>query len=65
MLRVFAAIGSRGLVLMGWRMAERAQGLTAGDALEFACKLDENTHPEFGGLQLMLCDLRKKTAAAS
>ncbi|HSE49656.1 MAG TPA: single-stranded-DNA-specific exonuclease RecJ, partial [Terriglobales bacterium] len=64
-LRVIAANGSRGLDLMGWRMAERAQGLTAGDALEFACKLDENTHPEFGGLQLMLCDLRKKTAAAS
>lgn len=66
-LRVMANGGSRGLDLMGWRMAEQlaALELKAGDQLEIACKLDENTHPDFGGLQLMLCDLRRPASAAS
>jgi single-stranded-DNA-specific exonuclease len=66
-LRVVANGGSRGLDLMGWRMAEQlaALDLKAGDELEIACKLDENTHPDFGGLQLMLCDLRRHPAGAS
>ncbi|HTK95747.1 MAG TPA: single-stranded-DNA-specific exonuclease RecJ [Terriglobales bacterium] len=66
-LRVVANGGSRGLDLMAWRQAELMQKLElkAGDEVEIACKLDENTHPEFGGLQLMLCDLRKLAAAHS
>jgi len=43
---------------VGWRMAERVQQakLLSGDALDIAFTLDENHHPEFGGLQLSLCD---------
>jgi len=64
-LRVVADGGSRALDLMGWRMAEMlaAQDLKAGESIEIACKLDENTHPDFGGLRLMLCDLRKHPTA--
>ncbi|MBI2679212.1 MAG: single-stranded-DNA-specific exonuclease RecJ [Candidatus Koribacter versatilis] len=65
-LRVVADGGSRALDLLGWRMAElmASHELKAGDAVEFACKLDENAHPDFGGLQLTLCDLRKHSAVA-
>jgi single-stranded-DNA-specific exonuclease len=65
-LRVVADGGSRPLDLLAWRMAEALAplDLKAGEALEIACKLDENTHPDFGGLQLMLCDLRRHSAAA-
>jgi single-stranded-DNA-specific exonuclease len=66
-LRVIANGGSRALDVMAWRMAELQQtlGLAAGDTVEIACKLDENTHPDFGGLQLSLCDLKKHPATAA
>src|SRR4051812_22819209 len=65
-LRVTAIAGSRALDLMAFRMADMlaTHDLKAGDAVEIACKLDENMHPDFGGLQLLLCDLRKHVAAA-
>jgi single-stranded-DNA-specific exonuclease len=46
---------------MGWRMAEQAQGqgLLAGDLLDIAFTLNHNDHPEFGGLELSLKDVKK------
>jgi single-stranded-DNA-specific exonuclease len=46
---------------MGWRLAEAVQQhrLLPGDALDIAFTLDVNEHPEFGGLELSLKDLRR------
>ena len=49
---------------IGWRMAEHAEGLLAGDTVDAAFTLERNDHPDFGGLELRLCDLRKSAAAA-
>jgi single-stranded-DNA-specific exonuclease len=56
-----------GFDLMGGRMAERltAQNLLAGDCADIAFSIDENSHPDFGGLQLVLKDLRKQSVAAA
>jgi len=45
---------------LGWRMAERIQQaeLLPGDALDIAFTLDQNEHPEFGGLELSLRDFK-------
>jgi len=45
---------------MGWRMAERFERaqLLPGDTLDIAFSLDENDHPEFGGLELSLRDFK-------
>jgi single-stranded-DNA-specific exonuclease len=52
---------------MGWRMAERLQPqpLIAGDCLDIAFTLDQNEHPEFGGLELSLRDFKSRVAAAA
>jgi single-stranded-DNA-specific exonuclease len=46
---------------VGWRMAERlkTEALSVGCALDLAFNLDENTHPDFPGLQLVLRDYRQ------
>lgn len=49
---------------VGWRMAEQGDGLLAGDSIDAAFTLERNEHPDFGGLELRLCDLRKCAAAA-
>ena len=45
---------------MAWRMAERvaSEGILANSTLDLAFTLDENTHPEFGGIELRVCDFR-------
>jgi len=45
---------------LGWHMAERIQQaqLLPGDALDVAFSLDQNDHPEFGGLELALHDFK-------
>ncbi len=53
---------------LGWHLAERCQqaGLLPGDALDIAFTIDNNEHPEYGGLELSLRDFSvapKKTAA--
>jgi single-stranded-DNA-specific exonuclease len=55
---------------LGWHMAERCQqtGLLPGDQLDIAFTIDNNEHPEYGGLELSLRDFtvaanQKKTAA--
>jgi single-stranded-DNA-specific exonuclease len=46
---------------MAWRMAERiaSEGILANDCVDVAFTLDENTHPEFGGIELRICDFRR------
>jgi len=46
---------------MAWRMAERVahEGILANDCVDVAFTLDENTHPEFGGIELRVCDFRR------
>jgi hypothetical protein len=41
-------------------MAERLQQspLLAGDAIDIAFTIGHNDHPDFGGLELTLCDFR-------
>lgn len=46
---------------LAWNWAERitAMGLVAEDAVEAAYRLRENEHPEYGGLELEIIDLRR------
>jgi single-stranded-DNA-specific exonuclease len=46
---------------MAWRMAERvaADPLVVGDALDVAFTIEHNDHPDFGGLELRVCDFRR------
>src|SRR5207248_2511965 len=53
----------RGLDAIGWRMAEQHSSITLGDVVDVAFNIDENTHPEFGGLQLNIADLRLSETA--
>jgi single-stranded-DNA-specific exonuclease len=43
---------------LGWHLAERCQqaGLLPGDALDIAFSIENNDHPEYGGLELSLRD---------
>ena len=43
---------------LAWRMAEKVEEekLLAGDRLDIAFTVGHNDHPEFGGLELTLCD---------
>jgi single-stranded-DNA-specific exonuclease len=66
-LRVGSANGDgkntgRPLDVLAWRMAERFQAspMVAGDRLDLAFTLEENTHPDFGGLQLVLKDFARE-----
>src|SRR3954468_1351887 len=66
-LRVAAGQSGRVFDVLAWRMAENLQALNllAGESLDLAFRLDENQHPEFGGLQLILCDLTRTAVAAT
>jgi single-stranded-DNA-specific exonuclease len=48
-----------GIPALGWGMAERfhQEQVLAGDVLDVAFTLEHNEHPEFGGLELRLCDV--------
>jgi single-stranded-DNA-specific exonuclease len=50
---------------LGWRLAERAQKeqLLPGDMLDIAFTVGHNDHPEFGGLELTLCDFVRTVPA--
>jgi single-stranded-DNA-specific exonuclease len=45
---------------LGWHMAERLQQspLLAGDSVDIAFSVGQNDHPEYGGLELSLRDLK-------
>ncbi len=49
---------------LGWRMAENVQKekILAGDRVDVAYKIEENEHPDFGGLQINLCDILRTPA---
>jgi single-stranded-DNA-specific exonuclease len=51
----------------GWRMAERANSeqLLPGDVLDIAFNVGQNDHPEFGGLELSLCDFKKTSSVGT
>ncbi len=52
---------------LGWHMAERVEQarLVAGDTLDIAFTIGYNDHPEFGGLELSLCDFKSCGQEAS
>ncbi len=49
-----------------WRMADRAasEQLLAGDILDIAFTVGNNEHPEFGGLELTVCDFVKRNCVS-
>ncbi len=59
-LRVRSASGRVSFSALGWRLADRARALNlaCGSAIDLAFRLRENEHPEFGGLELEIADLR-------
>lgn len=56
-----------GIPALGWGMAERfrQEQVLAGDLLDVAFTLEHNDHPEFGGLELRLCDLARVGGATA
>jgi single-stranded-DNA-specific exonuclease len=51
---------------LGWHLAERCQqaGLLSGDVLDIAFTIDNNDHPEYGGLELSLRDFARPDKVA-
>ena len=52
---------------IGWRMREQLEqlNLVLGDKLDIAYTIEENTDPEFFGLQLILRDVRRSVVVAA
>ena len=61
-LRMRVQQGQRGTQFncLGWNWAARASAMQLGEnsLIDLAYKLKENTHPDFGGQELELCDLQ-------
>ncbi len=49
------------MAALGWNWGERvrAMALAPGDSVDLVYRLRENEHPEFGGLELEIADLRR------
>ena len=58
---------ARSVEAVAWRMAERLQNeaILLGDTIDVAFTIEQNTHPEFGGLQLSLCDFRTQSKSVA
>lgn len=56
-----------GFAALGWHWAERvrALALATGDAVDLIYRLRENEHPQFGGLELEIVDLRRSLSEAA
>ena len=56
-----------GIPAIGWGMAERfrEEQVLAGDVVDVAFTVEHNDHPEFGGLELRLCDVVRSGAAGA
>jgi len=66
-LRVGVGNGNhKGYDALGWRMAERigAENLVPGERLNLAFTVEENSNPDFGGVQMILRDFVKAQVAA-
>lgn len=65
-LRLRDSDASRPYDAIGWRMREEidALALSIGDKLDLVYSIEENTDPEFGGIQLVLKELSRSTVAA-
>jgi single-stranded-DNA-specific exonuclease len=66
-LRVSHSDGrQRSFNAMAWRMAERIanEGILAHDTIDLAFTLEENTHPDFGGIELRVCDFKRAESCA-
>ncbi len=52
---------------LGWNMAERLQQspLLAGDAIDIALNIGHNDHPDYGGLELSLRDIKVASVAST
>ncbi len=57
--------GGAHLRALGWRWGDRLRALrlTAGDRIDLVYRVRENEHPEFGGLELEIVDLRRAERA--
>ncbi|MBV8206851.1 MAG: single-stranded-DNA-specific exonuclease RecJ, partial [Acidobacteria bacterium] len=55
---------TRGIDALGWRMSERAGEITLPAAVDIAFTVEQNSNPDFPGLQLNLLDLCTSAAAA-
>ena len=61
-------VGGKPLSAMGWARSnqrswtERTAHLTPGSAIDVVCRLRENKHPQYGGFELELADLRLGSA---
>jgi single-stranded-DNA-specific exonuclease len=62
-----SAPAPRSFEALGWHMVNRleAEPLGLEDLFDAAFNLVENSHPDFGGLELCLCDLAKCAAATA
>ncbi len=47
------------------RVKEALFNILAGDVVDAAFTLEHNDHPDFGGLELLLCDVRKADSVAA
>jgi single-stranded-DNA-specific exonuclease len=49
---------------VGWDLAARAAalGLVKGSLIDIAYRIRENTHPDFGGLELEIAGIEPATA---
>jgi single-stranded-DNA-specific exonuclease len=60
-----AVSGSSGSIrAVGWDLAARvaALGLVKGSLIDVAYRIRENTHPDFGGLELEIAGIEPATA---
>ena len=60
-------LGGKAIDALGWRMAERvaADPLLVGDSVDLAFTVDMNDHPDFGGLQLVIEDVKRASVAVA
>lgn len=58
---------ARSIEALAWRMAERLENepILLGDVIDVAFTIEQNMHPEFGGLQLSLCDFKTQAKSAA
>lgn len=56
---------TRGIDALGWRMGEKMNCIALGDGVDAAFTVEQNSNPDFPGLQLSLVDVQKASASAA